>query len=118
MAVRHRIPTIFSIYMVDVLCCALGCVILLWQFNFQEAEKQTAEAEAKNEELTASLKRLNSAKVAIDSLTSEVSHLKVSLDTTRSREVQVTLALEDTRKSLGEAEKLALVRKKEYDELK
>ena len=27
MIVRHRVPSVFGIYMVDVLCCALGCVI-------------------------------------------------------------------------------------------
>src|SRR5262249_10871204 len=44
MAIRHRTPTIFSIYMVDVLCCALGCVILLWQLYHAESEEQTAAA--------------------------------------------------------------------------
>jgi uncharacterized coiled-coil DUF342 family protein len=37
MKVRHRIPTIFNLSMVDVLCCALGCVILLWLLNLREA---------------------------------------------------------------------------------
>ena len=27
MIVRHRVPSVFGIYMVDVLCCALGCVV-------------------------------------------------------------------------------------------
>ena len=44
MQARHRIPTIFNIYMLDVICCALGCVILLWQVSHQEAEDQTAAA--------------------------------------------------------------------------
>src|SRR5438445_6615904 len=43
MRVRHRIPTIFSLYMVDVFCCALGCVILLWLLNLRNAEDQTQE---------------------------------------------------------------------------
>jgi hypothetical protein len=37
MKVRHRIPSIFNLSMVDVLCCALGCVILLWLLNLREA---------------------------------------------------------------------------------
>lgn len=41
---RHKVPTIFNIYMLDVICCALGCVILLWQVAHREAEMQTAEA--------------------------------------------------------------------------
>lgn len=34
---RHRVPTIFTLYMVDVLCCALGCVIFLWFLKLHEA---------------------------------------------------------------------------------
>jgi hypothetical protein len=43
MRIRHRIPTVFSLYMVDVFCCALGCVILLWMLNLRAAEDQTQE---------------------------------------------------------------------------
>jgi hypothetical protein len=39
MRVRHRIPSIFTLSMVDVLCCALGCVILLWLLNLREAKE-------------------------------------------------------------------------------
>lgn len=37
MRVRHRTPSIFSISMVDVLCCALGCMILMWLVSAQRA---------------------------------------------------------------------------------
>ena len=33
MKLRHKLPSVFGLYMVDVLCCSLGCVILLWLFN-------------------------------------------------------------------------------------
>lgn len=33
MRLRHRLPGVFGLYMVDVLCCSLGCVILLWLSN-------------------------------------------------------------------------------------
>ncbi len=39
MRVRHRVPSIFNLSMVDVLCCALGCVILLWLLNLREAKE-------------------------------------------------------------------------------
>ena len=45
---RHKVPTIFNIYMLDVICCALGCVVLLWQVAHQEAEEQTAKAKDSN----------------------------------------------------------------------
>jgi hypothetical protein len=125
MAARHRIPTIFSIYMVDVLCCALGCVVLLWQVNYQEAEKQTAEAKkqtiaanARGDELQISLDKLKDARLSISSLASEIDGLKVALDASKKKEVQVTLLLDDNRKALDAAEQLALVRKKEYEALK
>lgn len=44
MRTRHRIPTIFNLSMVDVLCCALGCVILLWLLNFRDAKRRAAAA--------------------------------------------------------------------------
>jgi len=56
MRIRHRIPSIFTLSMVDVLCCALGCVILLWLLNLREAknheemaEQQVREARAQQE---------------------------------------------------------------------
>ncbi|MCI0464646.1 MAG: VWA domain-containing protein [Gemmataceae bacterium] len=53
MPIRHRIPSIFNLSMVDVLCCALGCVILLWLLNLREA-KQRADAAGEAEKLLAS----------------------------------------------------------------
>src|SRR5438105_2427061 len=47
MRIRHRIPTVFSLYMVDVLCCALGCVMLMWLTNLQTSEEQTKLADEK-----------------------------------------------------------------------
>src|SRR5713226_3952988 len=44
MRVRHRIPSIFNLSMVDVLCCALGCVILLWLLNLRQAKQYEEEA--------------------------------------------------------------------------
>jgi hypothetical protein len=44
MQMRHRVPTIFNLSMVDVLCCALGCVILLWLLNFREAKRRALAA--------------------------------------------------------------------------
>src|SRR5947209_355430 len=98
MKTRHKIPAVFSIYMVDVLCCALGCVILLWQLYHHDAEEQTAandEIRKKNDEIR---KNLEDAHLAIGSLNSQVDSLKVTLDAGKKKQIQVTLALEDTRK--------------------
>ena len=55
MRVRHRIPSIFNLSMVDVLCCALGCVILLWLINLREAKHHEDSAAEQNRAITARL---------------------------------------------------------------
>jgi hypothetical protein len=44
MQTRHKVPIVFTLYMVDVLCCALGCVILLWFLKIHEAKQRSQEA--------------------------------------------------------------------------
>lgn len=61
MQTRHRIPTIFNLSMVDVLCCALGCVILLWLVNFREAKRRAAAAGESSTLLTDTRSRLDAA---------------------------------------------------------
>lgn len=53
MQIRHRIPTIFSLSMVDVLCCALGCVILMWLLNLREFKLRSAAAAETGKRLAA-----------------------------------------------------------------
>jgi hypothetical protein len=122
---RHRIPTIFSIYMVDVLCCALGCVVLLWQVNFQEAEEQTAAAKASAAAAVSSLARLGDANSVILSLTSEneslqsdLASIKSSLEASHQKYLSISVELDKTRKDRDQAVQLALVRKTEFDDLK
>ena len=50
MRIRHKVPSIFSLSMVDVLCCALGCVILVWLLNAKQSED---DADERQEELAA-----------------------------------------------------------------
>jgi hypothetical protein len=55
---RHRSPELVSMWMLDVFCCALGCVTLLWLINSRTAvlEGQAARAEAeKSRQLNRSL---------------------------------------------------------------
>jgi hypothetical protein len=42
MRTRHRVPAVFTLYMVDVFCCALGCVILLWLASARDAQRKAA----------------------------------------------------------------------------
>ncbi len=58
MRVRHRIPSIFNLSMVDVLCCALGCVLLLWLLNLRDARERADAAGETNMQLAATQARL------------------------------------------------------------
>jgi septal ring factor EnvC (AmiA/AmiB activator) len=60
MRVRHRIPSIFNLSMVDVMCCALGCVILLWLINLREAKQHEDSAEEQQRQITAQLASIQS----------------------------------------------------------
>jgi hypothetical protein len=115
---RNRIPTIFSIYMVDVLCCALGCVILLWQVNYFEAEEQTAAARIYLQERELARENLRKVHLSVDSLSNEVNALQDDLQAAKKREVQVTLELNDARQERDRIHKLALVYKTDYDNAK
>ncbi len=55
MRVRHRIPSIFNLSMVDVFCCALGCVILLWLVNLREAKHHEQNAAEEHRRITVEL---------------------------------------------------------------
>ena len=61
MRVRHKIPSLFSLSMVDVLCCALGCVILLWLLGAKQSQDDSvdrhAEAAGLRQELEAERQR-------------------------------------------------------------
>lgn len=58
MLTRHRVPTIFTLYMVDVLCCALGCVILLWFLKIHEAKDQRLAIRQTGEQLATTRSQL------------------------------------------------------------
>lgn len=41
MRARHKTPQTFGLWMVDVICCSLGCVILLWLNNSRQVEAKS-----------------------------------------------------------------------------
>jgi hypothetical protein len=61
MQTRHRTPVIFTLYMVDVFCCALGCVILLWLASARDAQRKAAAHEQTAKQLADARLRLASA---------------------------------------------------------
>ncbi|MHB1424056.1 MAG: vWA domain-containing protein [Gemmataceae bacterium] len=78
MRVRHRIPSIFNLSMVDVLCCALGCVILLWLINLREAREHEENAEEQQQRIGAELAGLRAER---DKAVSRTRQLETRLET-------------------------------------
>lgn len=104
MIVRHRTPTIFSIYMVDVLCCALGCVILLWQLYHSESET--------------ALHNLSNAEISIKKAETERDELKNLLAEVTKEKTRVTIELSGVKDKLDRETRLALIRQSELEELR
>src|SRR5262245_43664168 len=75
MATRHRIPSIFNLSMVDVLCCALGCVLLLWLLNLREARDRTAEASETGQQLSAARQQLAAVGKDLNAVRGELADL-------------------------------------------
>jgi predicted nucleic acid-binding Zn-ribbon protein len=89
MRIRHRIPSIFNLSMVDVLCCALGCVILLWLLNLKDARQRAAEAGETDQALRAARK--------------ERDQLRADLDETSRRAAETRALLEAAEKASRDA---------------
>src|SRR3982750_4097202 len=78
MRVRHKPPALVSMWMLDVFCCALGCVTLLWLMNTREAKDQAQRAGA-------ALELLNRTESELKSRQAELVATKADLDRTRRK---------------------------------
>jgi predicted nucleic acid-binding Zn-ribbon protein len=98
MRVRHRVPTVFSLSMLDVFCCALGCVILLWLWN-----ERLSKARAKTADETRQL--LESARTDLADARRLIDSLKADLTGARGSIASLTTDRDQARQALGAAEK-------------
>jgi hypothetical protein len=119
---RHKVPTIFNIYMLDVICCALGCVVLLWQVAHQEAEQQTAdakeshtEAEKQSDAAVRARVQYEKAQQELLSASNDVTHLQAALADWKTKHHGLTQSLAATEKERDDARKLAALRLGERD---
>src|SRR5438067_8298110 len=85
MRTRHRIPMIFSLSMMDVFCCTLGCVILLWLVNQREALLRAKSASEVNSQLTITRADLATAARERDALRDQLAAARRSLDQSREQ---------------------------------
>src|SRR6516164_6190715 len=73
MRIRHRVPTLFTLSMLDVFCCALGCVIFLWLWNEHLAKQKSIKAGQTQEELEKTSLQLVEALKLLDSVKTDLS---------------------------------------------
>jgi hypothetical protein len=92
MRTRHRIPSVFNLSMVDVLCCALGCVILLWLLNLREAKQKAVQAGRSDEQVLALRRDLDAARGQLQDASSRYAALQSQLDAAEA-EARATAAL-------------------------
>jgi predicted nucleic acid-binding Zn-ribbon protein len=88
MRVRHKQPTLVSMWMLDVFCCALGCVTLLFLLNSRMAGDEAEKNRAALVDLAESRKKLTTALTDLEStklrLNSEVQQLTTQLGAVRT----------------------------------
>jgi predicted nucleic acid-binding Zn-ribbon protein len=75
MRTRHRIPSIFNLSMVDVLCCALGCVILLWLLNMRDARQKAEDVGRTGLQLDAAVRERDDLRRRLDEAGGQIADL-------------------------------------------
>ena len=97
MRVRHKTPTLVSMWMLDVFCCALGCVTLLWLLNTREAGDISAAAKSAQSDLVRARSDLKAALTVLDStqlrLNSDIQQLTTDLAAVRTEKSELTRKL-------------------------
>jgi hypothetical protein len=122
--IRHKIPSVFSLSMVDMLCCALGCVIMVWLLNAKVSEDEAEESRAETDQLrqqaqadrAESQRLLTSAKNEHDRATSRVRQLLSDTEKSSALLTELRLQLADREKSLAEDRERLAKMKKSLDE--
>jgi septal ring factor EnvC (AmiA/AmiB activator) len=102
MRIRHRVPSIFNLSMVDVLCCALGCVILLWLLNLREAKQKAEEAGQTDQQLVQVRDVLAVTTQERDDLRSRLEQATAQLDDLSAQARKLHGALADSARDLAD----------------
>jgi hypothetical protein len=116
MRVRHRIPSIFNLSMVDVLCCALGCVILLWLINLREAKYHQDSAAEQNHIISERLAGMSAERdtafgalmrleMQIETIEAEKTSLQSSLSSKQAEAAEMSRRLKTSAKLIAALER-------------
>jgi hypothetical protein len=107
MRTRHRTPSIFNLSMVDVLCCALGCVILLWLLNLREAKQKSLQAGRADEEVATLRGRLTALEAERDEARTHLAELRSQYASAQSQLKETSQDLAVARRRLAAVEAAA-----------
>ena len=97
---RRTPPALVSMWMLDVFCCALGCVTLLWLLNTREAKQEATRASAALTDLASTRDNLAAAKADAEATRRT---LNAQLDDLRGRLVATASERDETAKQLAVA---------------
>ena len=114
MRTRHKPPTLVSMWMLDVFCCALGCMILLFvlatvqaQLSAMQVRLRTEQAAQSDEQLARVSQELSAARDQFDKtskqLNAEVDDLRGKLAVVTDERDKAALALKDATADLAKA---------------
>lgn len=116
MRVRHKPPTLVSMWMLDVFCCALGCVTLLFLLNSRMASdavqaNRTAllDLDTADQKLAAAISTLDSTRLKLNAEEQERGKLAASVTELEG----VRLRMADESRAIAEQLKIARTEKDE-----
>ena len=105
MRVRHKPPTLVSMWMLDVFCCALGCMILLWVLESLSSAEQTKKAKSALVDLSATRATLEATKQQLNAtvadLRGQLAALTADRDETRDKLLAANADAANIKKLLG-----------------
>jgi len=112
MRIRHKPPTLVSMWMLDVFCCALGCMILLWVLESLSSAEQTKKAKSALVDLSATRATLadmrknladTTAKLnaVVEDLRGQLAAVTADRDDAESRLLAANADAANTKKLLG-----------------
>jgi hypothetical protein len=96
MKVRHKQPTLVSMWMLDVFCCALGCVTLLFLLESRKAGDESVKARAEAEKNKSALVSLQNIQKQLDAALTELKDTKIKLLSEEAGRAAVSLKLDES----------------------
>src|SRR5580704_10357889 len=110
MRIRHKQPTLVSMWMLDVFCCALGCVTLLFLLNSRMASDEAnanrtalIDRQTIREKLAAAISSLESTRLKLNSEELGRQKLSASVSELEGMKLKLTAEVEQLTRLLSTA---------------